>query len=317
LAMQPCTGSPAQSWTFASSSWTLQGNVGSSGACMAWNAQGGGNNVSGCTPPVHHRCTHSKGSSSCMGVGVCSPSLPPHPLPPSSPPPRPVSPLVSSMSVCMVERGQQGCPGVAAPFRPSHPSSVSRHTYHASGLSRTSLNTCPRCCVLRRAPGPSSAPGPAASWASTPCSPLGSLPPGSSGTTSQAPSPTPFRGCVVGGGGGGGHPPPPGPPPVGTPQQVQWALDEMACFIHFNMATAAGTQGCQGCGGAPPDIGLWNPYALDTDAWIAAGVAMGEGSRCHAGLHPPRPCVVMLGGAGCVPWLPCPQGASGLCTSPR
>lgn len=64
-------------------------------------------------------------------------------------------------------------------------------------------------------------------------------------------------------------------PPLGTPQQVQWALDEMACFIHYNMATAAGTQGCNGCGGAPPDISLWNPSALDTDAWIAAGVAMG------------------------------------------
>ncbi len=34
----------------------------------------------------------------------------------------------------------------------------------------------------------------------------------------------------------------PVPPPLGTPQQVQWALDEMACFIHYNMATAAGTQ---------------------------------------------------------------------------
>ncbi len=69
-------------------------------------------------------------------------------------------------------------------------------------------------------------------------------------------------------------------PPVGTPEVIQWALDEMACFITYNMATAAGTQGCSGCGGAPPAISLWNPSALDTDAWIAAGVAMGASVRC-------------------------------------
>jgi len=32
--------------------------------------------------------------------------------------------------------------------------------------------------------------------------------------------------------------------PFGTPEQLQWAKDEMGCFIHWNMATAAGTQGC-------------------------------------------------------------------------
>ena len=70
-------------------------------------------------------------------------------------------------------------------------------------------------------------------------------------------------------------PPPPAPPAVGTPDQLAWARGEIACFVHYNMATAAGSQGCGGCGGPPPDIALWNPSALDTDAWVAAGVAMG------------------------------------------
>lgn len=67
----------------------------------------------------------------------------------------------------------------------------------------------------------------------------------------------------------------PSTPVIGSPQQIEWQLTEMACFIHYNMATMAGTQGCSGCGGAPPDISLWNPSALDTDAWIQAGIAMG------------------------------------------
>ena len=68
-------------------------------------------------------------------------------------------------------------------------------------------------------------------------------------------------------------PPPPPPPPLPTAEQVAWFDGEMACFIHYNMATAAGSQGCGG--GEPPPIAIWNPSALDTDSWIAAGVAMG------------------------------------------
>jgi len=70
------------------------------------------------------------------------------------------------------------------------------------------------------------------------------------------------------------NPPPPPPPPVATPAQAAWAEAEMACFYHYNMATAAGTQGCD-CNSAPPDISIWDPSALDTDAWISAGAAMG------------------------------------------
>lgn len=68
----------------------------------------------------------------------------------------------------------------------------------------------------------------------------------------------------------------PSPPPIGTPQIIDWQLSEFACFVHFNMATAVGSQGCQGCnGGAPPNISDWHPENLNTDAWIDAGVAMG------------------------------------------
>ena len=65
------------------------------------------------------------------------------------------------------------------------------------------------------------------------------------------------------------------PPPLPTPAIVDWAEAEMACFVHWNMATAAGTQGCGGCQSAPPPISIWHPAALSTDAWLEAGVAMG------------------------------------------
>lgn len=64
------------------------------------------------------------------------------------------------------------------------------------------------------------------------------------------------------------------PLPIGTPEQIAWAKAEMACFIHWNMATADGTQGCA-CQGPAPDIRKWNPTALDTDSWIVNGIKMG------------------------------------------
>jgi hypothetical protein len=67
----------------------------------------------------------------------------------------------------------------------------------------------------------------------------------------------------------------PPPPPIGTPDIIAWQETEMACFYHWNMATAKGSQGCGGCSQAPPDISIWSPSALDTDSWAAAGVAMG------------------------------------------
>jgi len=69
-------------------------------------------------------------------------------------------------------------------------------------------------------------------------------------------------------------PPPPVPPPVPTASQAEWQQNgEVGCFVHYNMATMVGSQGCGG--GAPPPLSAWAPTALDTDAWVDTCVAMG------------------------------------------
>ena len=69
-------------------------------------------------------------------------------------------------------------------------------------------------------------------------------------------------------------PPPPTPPPVPTAAQAAWQQGgEVGCFVHYNMATMVGTQGCSS--GAPPPISAWAPTALDTDAWVDTCIAMG------------------------------------------
>ena len=89
-------------------------------------------------------------------------------------------------------------------------------------------------------------------------------------------------------------------PPTATADQVAWQgqgpesknhrSSDMAVFIHYNMATAAGTQGCGGCdgkpeGAAPPPIGIWNPSALDTDSWIRTGMEMGATRFIYVAKH--------------------------------
>ena len=69
---------------------------------------------------------------------------------------------------------------------------------------------------------------------------------------------------------------PPVPPPIPTASILSWLDNPVGCFVHFNMATAAGTQGCGG--GAPPPINTWAPTALDTDQWVQTCKSMG-GSR--------------------------------------
>ena len=100
--------------------------------------------------------------------------------------------------------------------------------------------------------------------------------PGLIALRASSPGNATFSGLCV----AGVNPPPPVPPPVGTPEQVAWqgqgaGTGDMAVFIHYNMATADGSQGCDCSGRAPPAAAKWAPTALDTDAWIAAGVAMG------------------------------------------
>jgi hypothetical protein len=45
LTLEPCVGSTQQTWTFTPSNGVFEGTVGPSGACLAWNAQGGPNGV--------------------------------------------------------------------------------------------------------------------------------------------------------------------------------------------------------------------------------------------------------------------------------
>ena len=66
------------------------------------------------------------------------------------------------------------------------------------------------------------------------------------------------------------------PPPRPTAAQVAWQDNDIACFVHWNMASMVGSQGCGS--GAPPPISAWAPTALDTDAWVRTCKSMG-GSR--------------------------------------
>eukprot|EP01050_Picozoa_sp_SAG11_P057206 SAG11_NODE_35897_length_264_cov_0.945455_1_plen_88_part_11 len=56
---------------------------------------------------------------------------------------------------------------------------------------------------------------------------------------------------------------------------LQWQLHDTGCFVHYNMATMAGSQGCQSGVAAPPPLSAWQPTALDTDAWASTCKAMG------------------------------------------
>ena len=73
---------------------------------------------------------------------------------------------------------------------------------------------------------------------------------------------------------------PTGGAPRPTPALLAWQLNDTGCIVHYNMATAANTQGCRSDTGdeAPPPLTAWRPTVLDTDAWADACKAMG-GSR--------------------------------------
>lgn len=65
--------------------------------------------------------------------------------------------------------------------------------------------------------------------------------------------------------------------PKPTPQQLKWQENELACFIHYNIEIFTPlSQGCE-CWTtySLPSLSDWNPSALDTDAWIRAGMDMG------------------------------------------
>ena len=47
--------------------------------------------------------------------------------------------------------------------------------------------------------------------------------------------------------------------PLPTPAQLRWSLHGTACFVHYNMATMVGSQGCQSGTAAPPPLSDWQP----------------------------------------------------------
>jgi alpha-L-fucosidase len=56
------------------------------------------------------------------------------------------------------------------------------------------------------------------------------------------------------------------PPVFPTAPVLAWEESEVGCFVHYQMATMAGSQGCGS--GAPPNISAWAPTAVDTDTWV-------------------------------------------------
>jgi hypothetical protein len=66
---------------------------------------------------------------------------------------------------------------------------------------------------------------------------------------------------------------------------LDWQLNDTGCFVHYNMATMAGLQGCQDGVTAPPPISAWQPTALDTDAWVSTCKAMGGTRMIYVAKH--------------------------------
>ena len=66
---------------------------------------------------------------------------------------------------------------------------------------------------------------------------------------------------------------------------LQWQQHDTGCFVHYNMATMAGSQGCQSGVAAPPPLSAWQPTALDTDAWASTCKAMGGTRIIYVAKH--------------------------------
>ena len=75
------------------------------------------------------------------------------------------------------------------------------------------------------------------------------------------------------------------PPVVPTEAVLRWQLNDTGCFVHYNMATMAGLQGCQDGVTAPPALAAWQPTALDTDAWVSTCKAMGGTRMIYVAKH--------------------------------
>ncbi len=66
---------------------------------------------------------------------------------------------------------------------------------------------------------------------------------------------------------------------------LAWQLKDVGCFVHYNMATMVGSQGCQDGVSVPPPMSAWQPSALDTDAWVSTCSAMGGTRIIYVAKH--------------------------------
>ena len=62
-------------------------------------------------------------------------------------------------------------------------------------------------------------------------------------------------------------------------------MNDTGCFVHYNMATMVGSQGCQDGVTPPPPLAAWQPTSLDTDAWAATCRAMGGTRIIYVAKH--------------------------------
>ena len=76
-----------------------------------------------------------------------------------------------------------------------------------------------------------------------------------------------------------------GAAPQPTSAQLAWQLNDTGCIVHYNMATMAGSQGCQAGTNVPPPLSAWQPTALDTDSWVKTCAAMGGTRIIYVAKH--------------------------------
>ena len=72
---------------------------------------------------------------------------------------------------------------------------------------------------------------------------------------------------------------------VPTTEVLAWQVHDTGCFVHYNMATMAGSRGCRDQLTSPPPLSAWRPAALDTDAWVATCKAMGGTRIVYTAKH--------------------------------
>lgn len=64
-------------------------------------------------------------------------------------------------------------------------------------------------------------------------------------------------------------------PPVPTPEQLRWSSAEVGCMISFGITASVGEQGCVEGAHLPPMPEEFDPWRLNTTAWVEAAASFG------------------------------------------